>query len=176
MAVSGIGQSRGTQGVQKCNTCGSMDKNLLQRCGQCRSAMYCGAACQKADWPSHKIVCKQIANIETVFSSGAASQITPTQKIELLQLINLPLNSILDGKETEQMVKDLGQKWFDQYKDQAGGRTLGGRTAVIDMCEWIAYNTKDTPRDARLRKEYVARAWGEICSKGIGDDSWRWIA
>ena len=31
-----------------------------KRCGGCRLLRYCGAACQKADWPGHKTACREL--------------------------------------------------------------------------------------------------------------------
>lgn len=38
--------------------CGKTD--TLKACGRCRLVWYCSPACQKAHWPKHKIVCKQL--------------------------------------------------------------------------------------------------------------------
>lgn len=46
-----------------CARCGASavaDKKLLT-CGRCKTARYCGAACQKAHWPAHKEGCKRPA-------------------------------------------------------------------------------------------------------------------
>ncbi|KAI0672104.1 hypothetical protein C8Q78DRAFT_971565 [Trametes maxima] len=40
-----------------CDVCG---KHSGLRCGQCQSASYCGPACQKVDWPSHKRTCRSL--------------------------------------------------------------------------------------------------------------------
>ena len=29
------------------------------KCGRCRVALYCGASCQRSDWPSHKRICRK---------------------------------------------------------------------------------------------------------------------
>jgi len=46
------------------------------RCGRCRDAAYCGAACQRADWPAHKRVCVAPAAV----GGGAGS--TPAGRID----------------------------------------------------------------------------------------------
>jgi len=36
-------------------------KDGLAKCGKCKKAYYCNAACQKADWPMHKLECGPIS-------------------------------------------------------------------------------------------------------------------
>ncbi|KAI0704230.1 hypothetical protein C8T65DRAFT_654302 [Cerioporus squamosus] len=40
-----------------CAVCG---ERATSRCAQCQSVSYCGAACQRADWPQHKPACRQL--------------------------------------------------------------------------------------------------------------------
>ncbi|KAJ8598757.1 hypothetical protein CTAYLR_010103 [Chrysophaeum taylorii] len=47
---------------KRCAWCGKPERCLLrgqrfQRCGRCKATTYCSAACAKAAWPSHKVVC-----------------------------------------------------------------------------------------------------------------------
>jgi len=51
--------SRGLEGSStNCLHCGSSSENA-KKCSNCRSAYYCSHECQKADWKTHKLVCKQ---------------------------------------------------------------------------------------------------------------------
>ncbi|KAK6430888.1 hypothetical protein LTR95_012951 [Oleoguttula sp. CCFEE 5521] len=47
-------------GLAKCNTCGAKSKPL-RKCAACRYIQYCDKTCQTADWPAHKLHCKDIA-------------------------------------------------------------------------------------------------------------------
>ena len=42
-----------------CNVCGAAATSpaSLLLCSRCKSAAYCGPACQKSDWKSHKLIC-----------------------------------------------------------------------------------------------------------------------
>ena len=37
------------------------EATAAKRCGRCKLARYCSAACQRADWPLHKTVCAHVA-------------------------------------------------------------------------------------------------------------------
>ena len=41
------------------HTCSKCSKSLqrLQYCGKCSIVTYCSKECQRADWPTHKLVC-----------------------------------------------------------------------------------------------------------------------
>jgi MYND finger len=39
-----------------CAVCGKPAKNI---CSRCRTTHYCSVDCQKAQWPNHKLICKQ---------------------------------------------------------------------------------------------------------------------
>lgn len=41
----------------QCADCGGHGKPTLLMCSRCKGAKYCSAACHKADWKNHKVVC-----------------------------------------------------------------------------------------------------------------------
>ncbi|KAF7290347.1 hypothetical protein HMN09_01292700 [Mycena chlorophos] len=51
--------------IQRCTfvDCSSGDTANLKKCAQCWWAKYCSKACQKADWKSHKSMCKAITAV-----------------------------------------------------------------------------------------------------------------
>ena len=42
-----------------CSACGIVQRETMNRCARCKSVGYCSKACQTADWPEHKKVCKK---------------------------------------------------------------------------------------------------------------------
>ncbi|CAA7264046.1 unnamed protein product [Cyclocybe aegerita] len=48
---------------QACYQC--FKEGVLQKCSGCRRVSYCGAACQKANWSTHKGMCKALKAVET---------------------------------------------------------------------------------------------------------------
>lgn len=46
-----------------CSWCGKVEETVpLSQCTGCKNIYYCGAECQKAAWPEHKLVCQQLKN------------------------------------------------------------------------------------------------------------------
>jgi hypothetical protein len=41
----------------QCTVCGQPTSN---KCGRCKTQVYCGTECQKTDWENHKLPCKRI--------------------------------------------------------------------------------------------------------------------
>jgi hypothetical protein len=80
-------------------------------------------------------------------------------------LFSVPVDSILDGGETEEKCKQIGQQIFDHYKTAAKGNSEAGRSAVIRICEAARVLTYD----GSVRKSHIERAWD-----GVGDLTWQW--
>lgn len=49
-------------GLVKCRNCDNMESSQkeFEKCSRCKLVFYCSKACQKADWPIHKKLCKKI--------------------------------------------------------------------------------------------------------------------
>lgn len=62
-----------------CRKCAKPEssKNILQRCGRCKTASYCSRDCQKEDWKEHKTSC--LRTRKSISSTGATthSETTP---------------------------------------------------------------------------------------------------
>lgn len=46
-----------------CEWCCNMPLGLLKSCKECMAVKYCGKACQKSDWPTHRLECKHLKNL-----------------------------------------------------------------------------------------------------------------
>ena len=44
--------------TKDCKNCGEKEKELL-KCSRCKKVYYCGADCQRKNWPSHKLICSK---------------------------------------------------------------------------------------------------------------------
>ena len=55
-----------------CAACGK--QGAARRCARCKQAWYCGAACQKADWKSHKTTCSPPAPANAGAPEAAATK------------------------------------------------------------------------------------------------------
>lgn len=54
--------------LSKCSSCGEAASN---RCKNCLVHVYCNVDCQKRDWPTHKVICKEI-QMETFIPRAAS--------------------------------------------------------------------------------------------------------
>ena len=91
-----------------------------------------------------------------------------TDKEFIDQLLQLPLEGILDEGAIEERCKQIGQKIFDTYKEEEDDSSVGGFTAAQRIFD--AIGSKIFYKDS-LRKQYIERAWD-----GVGDDAIRWQA
>lgn len=44
-------------GYPSCSNSSQRPKQEMKRCSRCKTVIYCGVECQKADWPRHKLIC-----------------------------------------------------------------------------------------------------------------------
>ena len=66
-------------GVKCCPVCGKTGAKSL--CVACRSVSYCGKACQKVAWPSHKRECRRIVRERTKVLDKAAADYAADEAI-----------------------------------------------------------------------------------------------
>ncbi|OSC99218.1 hypothetical protein PYCCODRAFT_1470472 [Trametes coccinea BRFM310] len=72
--------------LKKCSREGCNNRELraaeFKRCAGCREVVYCGPACQKADWKAHRKYCKdtqqQLAMIKAIMSGRSVQRSTDT--------------------------------------------------------------------------------------------------
>lgn len=88
----------GPNALGLCTVCNKSNGRL---CGRCKSARYCSTACQKVDWPTHRLLCATFSNFD------ASSR--PTD--EHLRAILFPVD------EEKPKVIWLHCKWRDYGED-----------------------------------------------------------
>jgi hypothetical protein len=63
-------------GLQLCalGSCGAREVHAAQfkKCAACKTVLYCGRACQVADWPAHKAACKAARKAAAAGGAGVA--------------------------------------------------------------------------------------------------------
>ena len=65
--------------MRVCEACGgSFSVETMKQCAACKGVAYCGRACQKADWSSHKTWCKQ----QAAHRAAARQETTPATASE----------------------------------------------------------------------------------------------
>jgi hypothetical protein len=50
--------------LQYCSVCGHQSS---LRCSNCIGALYCSVTCQRKDWKSHKVICKEAEEVKKNF-------------------------------------------------------------------------------------------------------------
>ncbi len=117
----GTGTSYANSQKDKCVVC--KKENDLKRCRGCRVVLYCSQACQKTDWPQHKIDCLAIQQAfqkaffgENVFSILSTHQLNR----QFCQTLNYKLDfdeSLLQINLKAQKFSDLLEHLY-KVKDQ----------------------------------------------------------
>jgi hypothetical protein len=59
-------------GLPTCAECGASGAGF-QKCGQCAVVYYCGVACQKKAWPTHKLECRRLAETAAATESAGST-------------------------------------------------------------------------------------------------------
>ena len=69
--LANVRQALTRLGAEPCANCGSPGAKSL--CLGCRTVSYCGKACQKVAWPSHKRECRRIVREKAKIRDGIAA-------------------------------------------------------------------------------------------------------
>ena len=97
----------------------------------------------------------------------ATNPLTNEERVFLKQLIDLPLNLILDRDETENRCWVIGQQIYNKFKGENPSNLYAGKEAVERIFNAIPFYCTD----GNMRKECIRYAWDEI-----GDSDWSWKA
>ncbi|KAL7894328.1 hypothetical protein HDV64DRAFT_127229 [Trichoderma sp. TUCIM 5745] len=119
------------------NLCFVCDKQGARRCAKCKSARYCSTACQKEDWPTHKLVC-------TSFASHTASN-RPTD--EHFRVLLFPV----DGKPE---ITWLASRWhIGDQEDESDDKYQSFDTKSIPGLDALAMAS--IQRNPRLKRNLI---------------------
>jgi len=149
------------------------------KCSRCKSAIYCGQVCQRADWPLHKKVCKlSLPEKERSLEPSTTSLIqNVTEALSNLRLkgeLNEPLRETI-GEFSEQDLEVLGYTKKEvnvinkNFKDQWQGEMLCKINlscfdyALLEIKERGVREQIFTPIGDRLYKEVIderMQRWG----------------
>ncbi|KAI9002053.1 hypothetical protein DFJ74DRAFT_696450 [Hyaloraphidium curvatum] len=61
--------------LEICLGCGSFPREKMSKCARCKATPYCGPACQKMDWPRHKLTCVPAAAASEESSSDSVTSV-----------------------------------------------------------------------------------------------------
>src|SRR5271168_1468729 len=74
--------------IKKCLQCGG---DNLFKCGRCGIISYCGSACQKKNWPSHKRYCSLLTMNDSDLFNHLRAKIELYKQSDLYSLIELSM-------------------------------------------------------------------------------------
>jgi hypothetical protein len=153
----------------------------LKWCAGCYGILYCNQDHQKAHWPKHKPVCQiasAAASIQSASTRATAATSTLVFKIPsaypqastpyvMTKLAKDYLAVIKDYppsnlKSRTEAWKPIGQKIFDEAKENGGGDSQAGREALQGFSDKLKETHYQQSEDLR-------RAWN-----GVGDSNFTW--
>eukprot|EP00049_Salpingoeca_infusionum_P018571 m.357831 g.357831 ORF g.357831 m.357831 type:complete len:162 (-) comp17954_c0_seq1:138-623(-) len=84
----------------QCHMCGKQGQGM-KKCSRCHQAYYCNAACQKADWKTHKLECHAPLPNTMEFTLSK----TPIGMPEAMTVSTLNINPSSSAASSKNMVK-----------------------------------------------------------------------
>lgn len=133
------------------NTCAYPDcpthDNATMRCSRCRSALYCGKACQTSHWPTHKTICKTLVSKNEVKKEKTPDSLDYPQ---ILQDINRSLSNL---KIATHLSTDFSQKELIGDFSEEDLQVLGYTQRELEQINQLF---KDKWRGASLSKSTLS--------------------
>ena len=113
-------------GVKTCPVCGKTGAKSL--CVACRSVSYCGKACQKVAWPTHKRECRRIVRekkeAEARLRDPIEAAYAADEAICRVELYRNPQNILCEGVFLD--ARRASTRVQDQFHTGNGGRRVPG--------------------------------------------------
>ncbi|KAL1739556.1 hypothetical protein HDZ31DRAFT_46526 [Schizophyllum fasciatum] len=101
-----------------CNVCNA--EQDLKRCSKCRTAFYCSARCQTADWPTHRAACKKNTWYDSPKYRKCDDGNMHEGALELVTWDAEEVNEVGDklgwGACVEEESDDLKRKYYEEFK------------------------------------------------------------
>ena len=160
--------SKSTQDIEhKCQVCGKKAVNI---CSACKLTFYCSSACQRKDWPTHKIICKKakryLFHFLVIFNSTTMrKEIIRDVLPNLIVEISI-LNALWDQKSADKgaIIIDC----LDWTKFEGEGK-LGECNLFFSFCRYNNHSRKDLSQiisdESKLREHDTMHI---ICCDGTG--------
>ncbi|KZV69536.1 hypothetical protein PENSPDRAFT_479157 [Peniophora sp. CONT] len=120
-----------------CEKCSAFCKP--RKCAKCQKVVYCSSECQKADWPAHKLVCKDLAN-----------SLKPSDHVFAKAVLKLAARTMGDQKFMEQLLS-IAFMAMDLHKHPERASTQ----SVNFLWDLVPLRTASEYRDDRPAKERV---------------------
>jgi hypothetical protein len=115
-----------------CGQCGKSNTDIkLQKCGRCGLQAYCGKACQKKHWPTHKTVCHLKTKEVTESPTSKTSLVFPKNFSDNAIISKAPLNDPQTVARANQ-VRQEAMTSFSMGIDQGIAKALEYFKQAID--------------------------------------------
>ena len=193
--------SKQTINIEACDNCGNTATNC-KYCSLCRTARYCGRACQKEDWKNgHKLICRPV-NTGTSFPAPDARIASGPRKRGGLGSDPVSFSigarsiTIASAPYTRVELSEVQNRFLNELTQIINNVTMGSESKeaalhnkaqkVFNHFKASAYNASSASVRAkrqlvtildRIRVEENPRDWNWInwAIAGVGDDHWRYL-
>jgi tetratricopeptide (TPR) repeat protein len=156
-----------------CAHCGSPDAQ--DQC-TCNLVRYCGKACQKAHWPTHRVTCQQSRKLNAVAARSKEQQTAATLKSDVLAMHDTYF--VYGGDDTTRCSSyieedDMVAAFKERHRDLCSEYRALGYATLHELleCEDLEHATTQamlrvaaTQKTARSAMETGARASNEECT------------
>ena len=159
--------------------CGWCKKSKIDmfKCSKCRSVFYCEIDCQRADWPTHKLICKKVDEVPKDFRAMAQKmeregfeRFRDIKKVgqgnfsDIFSAVEIATNKPYAIKRINKMRLKHIRKEDDIMMEKHCLRKLSGNPYVIEM-----YETFQDDMNLYIKMEFVnnGELWNLVKNFGL---------